>query len=60
MNFEHLKINSETFKNELPVFAEHVPDFGSVIYDPATDPVMELTQHLTKDYPEKYYKLKDR
>ena len=55
MNFEHLKINSETFKNELPVFAEHVPDFGSVIYDPATDPVMELTQHLTKDYPEKYY-----
>ena len=44
----------------MPLFEEQVPNFGKLIYDPATDPVFELTQQLTKEYPEKYHQLKER
>ena len=60
MDFSQIKFNTENFRNEMPLFEEQVPNFGKLIYDPATDPVFELTQQLTKEYPEKYHQLKER
>ena len=37
----------------MPAFEEQVPDFDSVLYDPATDPVMEAHALLNKgEFPE--------
>ena len=61
IDFTKVRFNAQTFQRDMPAFEEQVPDFDSVLYDPATDPVMEAHALLNKgEFPEQYYNLRDR